>query len=416
MLDVVVNHFAWAGNGTTVDYSMFNPFNSEDYFHPFKLLSKDDPGNLTAAQMYWLGDDVLSLPDVRTEDPKVAQMYYSWIESLVSNYSVDGLRIDTVLNVDPQFFPGFNKAAGVFCTGEVYNGDPASACPLQENLDSIINFPIYFYLVRAFNSTSGNITALVNQMENVQQECRDIHVLTTFSENHDLPRFASYTRDMSLAQNVITYNILADGIPIIYYGQEQHFSGAFNPVNREAEWLTEYNTDAPFYKLIASLNEIRTHAFQAADTYATYVGLTIYHDEHTMVMRKGFDGSQVITVLTNKGEDSDDQTLNVKNSGFKGGEKVMEVLTCKEQKTHSDASINVKIHKGLPGVFYPSAGLEGSNICQMGSPSSSSGSESSLSDKPSLAISSIRTFSQGSNPAFIIGFLSLWIPLILQWI
>jgi alpha-amylase len=87
VLDVVVNHFAWAGNGTTVDYSTFNPFNSEDYFHPFKLLSKDDLGNTTAAQVNWLGDDVLSLPDVKTEDPKVAQMYYSWIESLVSNYS-----------------------------------------------------------------------------------------------------------------------------------------------------------------------------------------------------------------------------------------------------------------------------------------------------------------------------------------
>jgi alpha-amylase len=87
MLDVVVNHFAWAGDGTTVDYSTFNPFNSKDYFHPFKLLAKDDPGNLTAVQVDWLGDDVLSLPDVRTEDPKVAQVYYSWIGSLVSNYS-----------------------------------------------------------------------------------------------------------------------------------------------------------------------------------------------------------------------------------------------------------------------------------------------------------------------------------------
>jgi alpha-amylase len=87
MLDVVVNHFAWSGNEMTVDYSTFNPFNSEDYFHPFKLLANDDPSNATAAQADWLGDDVLSLPDVKTEDPKVEQLYYSWIESLVSNYS-----------------------------------------------------------------------------------------------------------------------------------------------------------------------------------------------------------------------------------------------------------------------------------------------------------------------------------------
>jgi alpha-amylase len=46
MLDVVVNDMAWAGNGTTVDYSQFNPFNSEDYFHPYSLLSHD-PSNET---------------------------------------------------------------------------------------------------------------------------------------------------------------------------------------------------------------------------------------------------------------------------------------------------------------------------------------------------------------------------------
>lgn len=172
MLDVVVNHFAWPGNGTTVDYSKFNPFNSEEYFHPYQLLSELDSSNITNAEHAWIGDAILSTPDVKTEDPQVASMYYSWIESLVSNYSADGVRIDTVLNVNPDFFPGFNKAAGVFCTGEVFNGDPASSCPVQEDLDSIINFPIYFYLTRAFNSTSGNITALVDQIQNVKNNCR----------------------------------------------------------------------------------------------------------------------------------------------------------------------------------------------------------------------------------------------------
>lgn len=46
MLDVVTNHFAWAGNYTTIDYSQFHPFNRQDYFHPFRLL-KDDPDNET---------------------------------------------------------------------------------------------------------------------------------------------------------------------------------------------------------------------------------------------------------------------------------------------------------------------------------------------------------------------------------
>lgn len=50
MIDLVVNHFAWAGNGTEVDYSTFEPFNNEQYFHPFKLLTEDTSGDIEAAQ------------------------------------------------------------------------------------------------------------------------------------------------------------------------------------------------------------------------------------------------------------------------------------------------------------------------------------------------------------------------------
>jgi alpha-amylase len=46
MLDVVVGDMAWAGNGTTVDYSTLNPFNNQKFFHDFKLLSTD-PQNET---------------------------------------------------------------------------------------------------------------------------------------------------------------------------------------------------------------------------------------------------------------------------------------------------------------------------------------------------------------------------------
>lgn len=33
MVDIVVNHFGWNGGPDSVDYSQFNPFNSEDDFN-----------------------------------------------------------------------------------------------------------------------------------------------------------------------------------------------------------------------------------------------------------------------------------------------------------------------------------------------------------------------------------------------
>jgi alpha-amylase len=64
----------------------------------------------------------------------------------------------------------------------------------------------------------------------------------SFLENHDNPRFPSLTSDVSLIKNAIGFTLLADGTPIIYQGQEQQFSGADVPRNREALWLSGYNT------------------------------------------------------------------------------------------------------------------------------------------------------------------------------
>jgi alpha-amylase len=63
---------------------------------------------------------------------------------------------------------------------------------------------------------------------------------------------------------------MADGIPIIYAGQEQHYNGGSDPYNREAVWLSKYNTDSPLYKLIASANSIRSHAIGQDDGYLSY--------------------------------------------------------------------------------------------------------------------------------------------------
>lgn len=48
MVDAVLNNMAYAGPGASTDYSMFTPFNKEEYYHPFCYIS--DYGNDTNAQ------------------------------------------------------------------------------------------------------------------------------------------------------------------------------------------------------------------------------------------------------------------------------------------------------------------------------------------------------------------------------
>jgi len=56
---------------------------------------------------------------------------------------VDGLRIDSAKSVEKSFYPGFEKAAGVYQVGEIFDGDPTYFCDYQNYMDGMLNFPSY---------------------------------------------------------------------------------------------------------------------------------------------------------------------------------------------------------------------------------------------------------------------------------
>lgn len=220
-------------------------------------------------------------------------------------------------------------------------------------------------MIDAFKSPSGNISSLVNQINLVKSTCLDTTVLGSFSENHDNPRFANYTADLSLAKNVIAFTMLADGIPIIYAGQEQHYSGGNDPNNREALWLSGYDTSAPLYQHVAQLNRLRSHAARQSPTYLTYKNQPIYSDSTTLAMRKGFDGQQVITVLSNLGTSGPKYVLSLGNTGYQRGQELVEVLTCTHVTVDDNGNVPVQMEQGLPRVFYPEHQLRGSGLCDL---------------------------------------------------
>ena len=121
MVDVVVNHFV--SKNSTTSFSSFNPFNEESDFHPKCPIT--DYNNQTQVEQCWLGDDNLPLADVNTEKDEIVSTYNSWIKALVGNYSIDGIRIDTVKHVRKDFWPNFASSSGVYTIGEVLHGDPS---------------------------------------------------------------------------------------------------------------------------------------------------------------------------------------------------------------------------------------------------------------------------------------------------
>jgi alpha-amylase len=78
-------------------------------------------------------------------------------------FLVDGLRVDSMQQVNSGFWRPFQAAAGgIHAIGEVFNGDPAYTCPYQGQLSGVMNYPTFYTITNAFRSTNGDIQSLVN--------------------------------------------------------------------------------------------------------------------------------------------------------------------------------------------------------------------------------------------------------------
>ncbi|KAF2260037.1 Dioscin-alpha-L-rhamnosidase precursor [Lojkania enalia] len=361
MVDVVPNHMGWPGCHDTVDFGRFKLFNKAEHYHSFCEVK--NMTNQTEVEACWLGNCNITMPDLKTESQEVANEMNAWIKSLVANYSIDGLRIDSVKNVNKDFFPPFCSSAGVFCMGEVSEGMANYTYPYQRYMDSVLDYPLYYAIDRVFHRQSNMSDLVVNLAsctQDVEDGCQDSTVLGTFFENHDNPRFPATTMDLSLAQNALAFTVLSDGIPILYQGQEQHFSGGDDPGCREALWLSQYNTDSPLYKQIAYLNQIRNHISSQHPSYLTYQTRVLSYTADVIQLRK----DAIRTILTNQGEQGGTYTLTTQGMEFTAGETVVDVLTCAKYNATEGGEVDIKMDGGKPSALVPGSQLTGSQLCQ----------------------------------------------------
>lgn len=251
--------------------------------------------------------------------------------------------------MEKSFWSNFKSAAGVYTLGEVLDGATDYTCPYQEQLDGLLDYPLYYPMIRAFQDSNGSMTSLGSALTTIQDSCRDPPLLATFSENHDIPRFLSQRNDMNAQMNVIVFTILSGSIPIIYQGQEQGFSGGNDPANREALWTSGYSTKTPLYMLIASVNQIRNHELFASPQYLTASTEVIFTDDHHIALQKG----NIVSVYSNEGSNGSLSNITLMRTGFQENQPTIEILTCRNSTTDASGNLRVSVQEGKPQVGSP---------------------------------------------------------------
>ncbi|KAJ7037368.1 glycoside hydrolase family 13 protein [Mycena alexandri] len=348
MVDIVMNHFA--NKGEHIDYSVLRPFNEQRFYHP---LCNIDWGNQESIEQCWMGNGYVALPDCNTEDPYVVETLIQYTIYLVTNFKVDGLRLDATRNIRKPFWTELCDSVGVYCQGEVWSGEPDIICPYQDAIDGLHNYPVKESATRALATSNGNMGELSWIAGRMQAQCKDVTLFGTFMENHDNPRMASLTTDMSRLKNAAAMSILPDGIPIVFYGQEQALTGANDPANRQALWHTRYS-DNELVSTFTLFNRFRNFL---GESYTTVLGKWSLLSNSVVSMQKG----PVVLVLTNSGKGiSTDANID----GFSAHNELVDIMTCQEERCDGTGQVKITL-KGDPMVLCPKSLLSGSGICGM---------------------------------------------------
>ena len=316
MVDVVANHVGPVGT----DYSQVYPFNSADHYHDYCDIN--DWSNQWQVENCRLS----GLPDLKQENEWVAQTLLDWISDIISKYNIDGIRIDTIMEVPKTFWDSFRNYAGVFQIGEAFNGDINYVADYQNHLDSVFNYPLYYTIQSSF---CGSFTNLEGYWFNSRPIYPAPQYAATFVENHDNPRFLNRCNDRSKFTNAAIFSLLWEGIPVFYYGGEQYYAGGADPNNREPLW-DNYNTGTELYRLLGIANNLRT-----SKSIWNYDIIQRYSDDNFYAFTRG----DVLACFTN----TNSLTRYITYHSFSDGDTLCNVLYYDDCVTVSGGSITINM-------------------------------------------------------------------------
>ncbi len=194
--------------------------------------------------------DFVSLDDLFTEHPRVVRgmidIYQDWIQK----FKVDGFRVDTVKHVNiefwQQFVPAITRYAqaqgipGFFVFGEVYDPTPEllSRYTTEGQLPAVLDFG-FQGMAASFVTTpkpTDDLKEFFAKDDYYIDADSDAYTLPTFIGNHDMGRIGHFiqqaagstaSREEQLQRSRLAHALMyfARGVPVIYYGDEQGFTG-----------------------------------------------------------------------------------------------------------------------------------------------------------------------------------------------
>lgn len=247
--------------------------------------------------------DFSGLDDLFTENPRVVRGFIDIYDAWIDEFGIDGYRIDTAKHVNPEFWQAFVPAMraraaahgipNFYIFGEVFidQMDPGllAVHTRVDRLPYVLDFA-FEVAVRQTVAESAGTDVLAKLFEGdalYEGGEATARSLPTFISNHDVGRFAHFVREarpQAGEAEVLSRVILANamlftlrGVPVVYYGDEQGFSGDGGDQDARQDMFASkvetyrhdlrvgggdpakasFNPDHPLYRAIAGLAAMR---------------------------------------------------------------------------------------------------------------------------------------------------------------
>ena len=260
-------------------------------------------------------------------NPQVKDYIYDVIRFWVSEFNIDGIRLDAADVLDFDFMKGMRQVANevkpdFWLMGEVIHGE-YTRWVNSETLHSVTNYNLNKALWSGCNE--HNFFEIAHTVKRLYDmggcHYRNLE-LYSFADNHDVERIASKIINKDHLGVIYTLMYTLPGIPSIYYGsefgiegkKEQGSDASLRP-HLELSDYADAMTDNPLTALIAKLGSI--HQAQKALCYGEYKELLLTNRQYAFA--RCYEDEDVITAVNN---DEQSTTLHIPYQGpktqFKG--------------------------------------------------------------------------------------------------
>ena len=317
VLDAVFNH---VGREFWAFRELIKKPESMEYagwFHGLRMGGKSPYGDPFSYEG-WSGH--YSLVKLNLANPGVREHLFRAVRSWITDYGIDGLRLDAADVMDPVFLRDLaahcrSIKPDFWLMGEMVHGDYRRLVN-ADMLDSATNYECYKGLYSSFaDKNFFEIDYSLNRLFGAQGIYRGLQ-LYSFADNHDVDRLASRIGNQAHLAPAYSLLFTMPGIPSVYYGSEWGIEGKKDGSDRPLRPALDLRAMAAdegkrrLPELISKLSRIRSEneALRTGD----YGRLHVSHERLAFVRRTA---GQTIAVCLNAAAQPARLSLEIPGAG-----------------------------------------------------------------------------------------------------